>query len=366
MKVAKCRINGKEGYVCSYKEDGKYRRKYFYSKKDAESFKRNLEISETPLKKKLLSLSVSQIDDIFSALSIIPNGRTLTEAVKLAWQYESGADMSKLKSSFIEIKLAKRMSPSHMKHIVSRLDDFCAHFPSFASATPSAILDYIRSRGGQKTILHYRSTISDFFSYCFRKGAIKSNPFDKLYFDDFRVETQKVEIGFLSVLQARDFLLLLEEKYPQYCKFYALSLFAGVRIDECERFKNEFIDYEDKSITFPKEIVKGGKMAWIVRDYEPNLWKWLEKYRNFDFKRPSNTLRTKIGKILNLPHNFARHTFATYHLSLYKDAERTRFITRHTNAQTLQNHYFGALVDKEIAKSYFEILPNCKSKTENS
>lgn len=357
MKVAKCKIHGEDGYVCSYKSDGKYCRKYFYSKKDADAFKRNLENAITPSAKIVNSFSATQMDDIVAAIHLLPKGRTLVEAVKKAWQYETNANVEELIKSFMEIKRAKGLSDGHIKHTQARLLDFQKSFKSFADATPSAILEYVKTKGKQKTIIHYRSTLSDFFDYCFRKDAILTNPFDKLSSDDFLVDEQKSEIGFLSVEQAKAFMGLLEAKYPQYCKFYALSLFAGVRVDECQRFKNDFIDYSEKSITFPKEIVKGGKKAWIVRDYEPNLWAWLEKYKDSDFKRPSNTLRTKIGRELNLPHNFARHSFATYHLSLYKDTERTRFITRHSNAQTLQNHYFGALVDKETAKAYFEILP---------
>lgn len=357
MKVAKCKIHGNDGYVCSYKLNGKYCRKYFYAKKNADAFKRSLENVSVPSAKVINSFSVAQMDDIVAAVRLLPKGRTLVEAVKKAWQYNSDADIGSLIGSFIDIKRAKGLSASHINHTFARLLDFKKTFNSFASATPDAVLEYIKAKGKQKTIIHYKSTLSDFFAYCFRKDAIVSNPFDKLSPDDFLIEEEKFEIGFLSVAQARAFMELLERKYPQYCKFYALALFAGVRMDECARFKNDFIDYDGRSITFPKEIVKGGKKAWIVRDYEPNLWAWLEKYKDTDFKRPSNTLRTKIGKDLNLPQNFARHSFATYHLSLYKDAERTRFITRHNNVQTLQNHYFGALVDKETAKAYFEILP---------
>lgn len=360
MKVAKCKIHGEDGYVCSYKRDGKYRRKYFYSRKDADAFKRSLELAVVPAAKILNSLSASQMDDVVAAIRMLPKGRTLVDAVKKAWQYESNADMGSLISAFIEIKKAKGVSVSHLDHTLARLLDFQKVFPSFADATPTSILQYIKSKGRQKTIIHYKSTLSDFFGYCFRKDILTVNPFDKLSADDFLVDEQKSEIGFLSVEQTRAFMALLERDYPQYCKFYVLALFAGVRVDECQRFKNDFIDFDGKAITFPKEIVKGGKRAWIVRDYEPNLWAWLEKYRDFDFKRPSNTLRTKIGKTLNLPPNFARHSFATYHLSLYKDAERTRFITRHNSAQTLQNHYFGGLVDKDTAKAYFEILPDSK------
>ncbi len=85
MKVAKCKIHGEDGYVCSYKRDGKYCRKYFYSKKDAEAFKRNLENVNTPSAKIVNSFSTAQMDDIVAAVRLLPKGRTLVEAVKKAW-----------------------------------------------------------------------------------------------------------------------------------------------------------------------------------------------------------------------------------------------------------------------------------------
>ena len=85
----------------------------------------------------------------------------------------------------------------------------------------------------------------------------------------------------------------------------------------------------------------------------------------YDAYDPSTYERTNSFKQFNLPHNFTRHSFATYHLSLYFDPAKTSKITRNSE-QMLRDHYWGALVEKDIAKQYFQILPNCKSKTENS
>ena len=135
MKVSVCKINGKDGYLCSYKRDGKYCRKYFYSKKDADAFKRNLENAITPSAKIVNSFSTAQMDDIVAAIRLLPKGRTLLEAVKKAWQYDSNANIEGLIESFMEIKRAKGLSLGHLKHTQARLSDFQKSFKSFADAT---------------------------------------------------------------------------------------------------------------------------------------------------------------------------------------------------------------------------------------
>lgn len=357
MKVNKCKINNQDGYVVSFKKEGKRCRKYFHTKKEANAFAEAYgAVGE--IERAKLVFTNELIDDVVSALKILPKGRTLTEAVRIAWEYQNVGSIDDCIELFVKTKQAKGVSSSYITHVYGVLNKFKGAFSTFDKATPNKILKFILERGKQKTIFHYKGIISDFFGFCFRKDIIKANPFLKLSQDDFLVAEKKGDIGFLSVEEARRFLDMLEVKYPKYVKFYALGLFAGVRMAECERFENRFIDYDKRQIVFPREIVKGGKKSWIVEDYEPVLWAWLDKYKDFDFKRPSNTLRTSLGRRYNLPHNFARHSFATYHLSLYKNAERTRWITRHDNKETLENHYFGALVEGSVARKYFELMPS--------
>lgn len=333
-------------------------RRFFEKKKDATDFfdnwklARKLEISFFAL------LSGEQRKDIKDAIAALPEGKTLAESVKRAWSFYSKTTVEDAKKSFISTKENLRLDDDYIKHVRTHLDKFNGAFKSFDEITSEKLIEFLKARGTPKTISHYKASISEFFKYCVQKEHIQLNPFDRIAAGELPTATKEGKIEFLTVEKAREFMEYLEANCPKYCRFYALALFAGVRIDECERFEDRFIDYDRKEIIFPKEMVKGGKKSWIVSDFEPNLWAWLEEYKDQPFKRPNNVTRTKWGKILQLPKNFARHTFSTYHFSLYRNAERTKNITRHNTIRMLEDTYIGALVRPEEAKAFFEIMPN--------
>lgn len=359
MKVSKCKINGKDGYVCSYKRDGKYHRKYFYAKKDADAFKRNLELLDSPIRSKILALPDSALEDVVSALNALPNGKTLLQSVKKAWEFDSKQSLHDFLDKFLAMKMAKcnagKLKPSEFSQIKGRIAKFKSAFNSFSEATPQALLHFLLARGRNKTVKNWRATISEFFTFCVYRDAIAANPVQKIHTDEFIKSELPYKIGFLSPGVARDFLNFIEQHYPQFARFYALAMFAGIRVAEVPRLKDEYFRYDERKIIFPAQIGKVQK-SWTLEDLPDNLWAWLEKYRNSPISRPSDYIRTHSFKQFNLPANFARHSFATYHLSLYLDPRRTAMITRNSE-QMLRDHYWAALVSKDTAKQYFEILP---------
>ena len=82
MKISKCKINGEDGYVYDYKQDGKRKRKYFYSRKDADAFKRNLENSITPSAKIVNSFSAAQMTILLLQFIFYPKGELLSRRSK--------------------------------------------------------------------------------------------------------------------------------------------------------------------------------------------------------------------------------------------------------------------------------------------
>ena len=359
MKITKCVINGKNGWVCLYKSGGRYHRKYFWVKKDAEIFVREIERSESANEKIFFSLSKKQIEDVMSALAILPSEKTLTESVKKAWQFESAFDLHELADKYHEIKKNKyeagRLSKSEYVHIKGRVADFKKHFKNFSNISPTALRDYLLNKGGTKTISLWRGTISEMLEFCVSKGAIPNNPVRAIHTDELIKPEPEKTIGILSVEQAKDFMEYVEKHYPQYCRFYALAMFAGIRVAEVPRLKDEYFLYKEKKIIFPAQIGKI-KKSWTLEDLPDNLWAWLKKYKDAPIVRPSCDTRSSLGKRFALPENFARHSFATYHLSLYFDPARTSRITRNSE-QMLRDHYWGALVDKKTAQAYFAIMP---------
>ena len=333
MKIAKCKINSKDGYVCHFKENGKYRRKYFYSRKDAESFKRNLESFDVPARNKILTLPDSVLDDIISALASLPQGKTLLQSVKKAWEFDSPQSLHELLDRFTSIKKAKKnagmLSGQEFSQIKGRIEKFKLEFSEFSQATPRAIHAFLLGRGRNKTVKNWRVTISEFFNFCVSLDAIPFNPVLKIHTDEFIKPERPRVIGFLPVEIARKFMAFVEEKYPQFARFYALAMFAGIRVAEIPRLKDEYFRYDEKKIIFPAQIGKV-KKSWTLEDLPENLWSWLEKYKDKPILRPSDWIRTNAFTEFNLPDNFARHSFATYHLSLHLDPRRTSMITRNS------------------------------------
>lgn len=340
---------------------GKRQRRFFATKREALDYLDNWKLARKMDLQYFISLSGEQIKDIKDAMDAIPRGKTLLQSVRKAWRFFSEYNLHELADKYHEIKKNRRdsgsLSEGEYTHIKGRVTDFKKHFGAFADVTLQALLAYLRSKGAPKTVALWKGTISEILDFCIKKGAIAENPIRLIHGDELIAEkTAGIrKRGSLSVDEARAFMSLLERKYPQYCRFFALLLFSGIRVEEAPRMKDEYFRYDERKIVFPAQIGKV-KKAWTLEDLPENLWVWLEKYKNTPIKRPSNTLRTALGKRLGLPENFSRHSFSTYHLSLYFDSARTSKITRNSE-QVLKDRYFDALVDKETAKAYFEILP---------
>ena len=334
-------------------------RKTFFSKSEAVAFKNTFFAARKFDLSYFVALDENQIKDIKDALAALPKGKTLLDSVKRAWEFDATLSLHDALDKFVLLKQAKnqagKLSDKELRSVRGRICNFKSTFSSFSETTPQALLTYLTSKGRNTTIQHWKSTVSEFFSFCTNRDMIRANPMLKIHADELIKPDPPHTIGFLSLKQAQDFLALLEEKYPQNVRFYAIALFAGVRIAEIPRMQDNHFLYDEKKIIFPAQIGKI-KKAWTLEDLPPNLWAWLEKYKLTPILPMPRFLRTKIGKELNLPYNFARHTFATYHLSLYFDPAKTAKITRNSE-QMLKDHYWGALTDKATAKAYFEIMP---------
>lgn len=339
--------------------NGKLHRKTFSAKSEAIEYANNF---KSALKFELsyfTDLTGAQIKDIRTALSLLPKDITLTHIVKKYLEQNKPISIESFVADFIAIKEAKNLSKNlcdvEFRQIKTRLNALKKQFPTFETVTPESILAFLKARGKNKTVSNWRGTINEFFNYCVRKDAIKQNPLSLILKDEYLKAEEKYEIQILSLEEAKIFFSIIETKYPQIAKFYALAMFAGIRIAEIPRMKEEYFMYDAKKIIFPAQIGKVQK-SWVLEDLPENLWAWLEKYKSYPIVEPSEWTRRFGFKPLKLPHNFARHSFATYHISLYFDFAKTARITRNSE-QMLKQHYLSKLVDKDTAKKYFEIVP---------
>lgn len=348
-------------WIVDIQAAGKRTRKFFQNKKDAVAFLDNYKFARRLDLAYFVSLTGDQIKDIKDAIAKLPTGKTLLQSVEKAWLFYSESNLHEIVDSFFDIKKTKhnvgKISNDEFRHIKGRVENFKKTFATFSDVTPPALLEYLRKKGSNKTISHWRGTISEILELAVARGAISTNPMKLLHDDELIVSTDKTSFtGSISVETARALMNFIETKYPQYSKFFSIGLFCGIRVAEIPRLKEEYFRYDERKIVFPAQIGKV-KKAWVLENLPENLWAWLDKYKGVAIQTPTPKERTSIGELFNLPQNFARHSFTTYHLSLYFDLAKTSKITRN-GEQILKDRYFDQLVDKETAQAYFDILPS--------
>ena len=162
---------------------------------------------------------------------------------------------------------------------------------------------------------------------------------------------------------------------PNLVVWFALKTWVGLRTSEADRFRYEWIDSEQKRVIIPGWEWVEGKLVqvaktqdnWEIHDLEPCFWCWVQKYKEADegpISKPSRLCWNLIKKHLKekaglekWPSNALRNSFCTYHISLYRDANKTALVLKHTSPRTLYREYLGNLVPKEKAQGYFEIVP---------
>ena len=366
-KIYEVKINGKKRYRAQISPKGAKPRLYKTMTSKA-ALEKYLQAKKDLIKRDATGtlaarFSVEQLADIAEAMRLLPQGTTLTAIVKRFARYASDTTPVKALPEFLTTKENHIGNQNYFLHLKSRLSAFAAHFKTFEAATPDAVVKWLtglKTPKGEpmsaKTIKHYASAVSSFFDFCKRREYIADNPFDKISFEDLPA-VKAAPVGFLSIAQTKEFLRYLADNAPEYLKFYAIAMFAGIRIEEVSKLSNDDIDVKGKKIMISAAISKTGR-ADILEDIEPNFWQWMRFCSNSAIVRPSDNVRTSFNKSLSfaLPHNFARHSFATYHYSLYLDARRTCAITRHSE-DMLKRHYLGARVPKDAARAYFDIRP---------
>ena len=352
--------NGKPASRLNYQWRGKYVRKTFQhdtTGSEARKFAKKFVDSKNIGFDGLEDLSPEVIADIKEALAILPAGQSLTSIVRRAVEYASDINIYALAKEYIELKISTEKSKDHIIHVRGALNKLCDTLPKFELCTPDAICKLLNNGDAPKTRMNKAIILSSFFGYAKRKNAIKNNPFDKINKDDFGGKDSENIPEVATIQQSIELIAYINQYRPKYLKHFILALFAGIRIEECGRITPDLIDVERKEILFPKKIVKGKIKAFILGDYEPVLFDWLKDLKNNQVYRPNQRLRCNIGKVIGLPANFARHSFATYHLSLYRDFARTAKLTRHLSVETLENNYVGSMVTKDVAKRFFGITP---------
>jgi integrase len=145
---------------------------------------------------------------------------------------------------------------------------------------------------------------------------------------------------------------------------FLIGVFAGVRTAERQRMTFEDIDIPRGCVTVKKHKAKTAQARTIRMEH--CLKAWLLPFHgktgrifagSLSLFRVHVTAACKAAGMETVPKNGCRHSFATYHVAKYEDAEKLRAIMGHMSAGMLFANYRAEGVQQEEGERYFSIFP---------
>ena len=352
-------------WIVRGKEKGKWSRKYFETKGEAETYAqiKNTELlnlgrqgAELPIELRLMAMECQRRLEGF--------GKTILDAVDFYIPHlaktKRNISVRAVADEVVTAKKANGIKETTLKVYRHRVKEFCLDFGAqdvSAIAADDIGKWLIRSFAHPVTRNNNRRVLVNLFNFAKSKRYIDVNP-------AIEVATSKQigkEVGILWPEQVAE---LLIQAAPTILPYFAIGAFAGIRPEELLQLEWSDIKWRQKIIRVRAEISKVGKTRNVA--IEPNLLAWLAPHVHSKGKICSSNWRrffreTRINAdIKDWPADCLRHSFATYWLEKYKDAPRLA-LEMGNSVSVIMNHYHRVLDNPEDAARYWNIMPRTAS-----
>jgi integrase len=353
-------------YVVRSKIRGKWERKFFQTKAEAETYAQQKEIEllnqgrEGVQFPSWLRIRAQQGQERLES-----HGKTISDAVEFYVKHleatQRSAKVWQALDELIENRKASGASKRYCYDLKLRIGRFGKDFADRIVSTinTAEIDDWLTGLNlAPVTRNTFRRDLRTFFSFCFTRRYCLDNPVLKTR----KAKEVEGEIGILSVDQTAR---LLEAADQASLPYFAIGAFAGLRPAELQRLDWEEIHWESKLIEVKAAKSKTAQRRLIK--LPSNLEKWLWPYRkNHGPVSPPGLRKLELetrqrAKITDWPANALRHGFASYHLAHFKNAAELALEMGHTNQQMIFDHY-RQLVRPADAARYWKISPASAAK----
>ncbi len=317
-------------------------------------------------------------------------------------QMRLGVTVSDAFDAFVADRKAEGASPRHVRTLQSRLRRFTQAFgkQTVGMITADAVLGWlndlalIRGREAKVSLTtrdNFRRSLLSFFNYCRQRGWVGENPVPT----SRKQKTKAARIakaarpGILTPGEVAAFMEAIasvrtvksgSEKDEtaiyydhDHVSYWAIKVWAGLRDAEAAALDWKHVDLDRAEITVPAEISKTGDRR--VVKIEEALDAWLrprakrrgpvapgsEMTRRYALKKALRILRRPDAggkpRKFELPHNWARHSYASYHLYHFRNPGETALQLGHKgNPAMLHEHYKNPDAEREAA-AFWKILP---------
>jgi site-specific recombinase XerD len=377
-----------------WKVDGKWQRKWFRDERKAKGFLAALGVNhmndEVKIKQTFTSMSRDQVGQAETAFRRLKDRYTLDEVVNYFldrhYDTENPKDFEDAIEEFEGAKRKEGLQPRSLRQLKSTLDRFLAFLTDLTSSESicvheittdnvAAFLDTLRDRDGihkakRKTYNNNRLDLSSFFTWARDQRFTPENPVTEVpFFKKKLIEQQREAIEVLTPKQVRElFDYLVDYKGGEFCRYYALLLFAGLRPESeavrlsTHRRQHELIDLEHHEIELPAEITPKSAVtedaAGRTVSIQPNLAAWLKAFPtpilpDRDVRRDLGNIRRKFG----LTQDICRHSWFTYSIGRHDSVSTAALEGGNSEAIVKQHYYKVGKKRKPLAQEFWNILP---------
>jgi hypothetical protein len=313
-------------------------------------------------------LTDAQLDEVEGAFARLGTRYTLTQVVDYFFSHFKEADF---KISLSEAVVAFRGAMEgnvrdrtlvQLKSTLNQFEKFVedCYLHEIMTRDVERFLKSLRARDGAsaaspKTWNNYRADLHLFFEWCADKQRrwTAFNPAADT--PRHRVETGHADV--LTLEKARALMAYVSEyKAGKYARYFALSLFAGVRpggeLDKLAA-QPQLIDLKNLVIRLSGAISKTGKARQIR--IQPNVYKWLTRYPGDIFPVNFDREVKAIRKRFSLSHDVLRHTFCSAHVMALGSFAETALESGNSEP-IIRNHYLNTM-SKDEAQAFWAIAP---------
>ena len=328
---------------------------------------------------------VGAVEELAAALRTLHGRASLAEAVAF-WAVHhpdgNGVTLAQLSADFIREQERRGNSPKHVQTLVQRLRSLRDAFGderAVASIMAGDLKDFLENREGLSSASRnaWMVTMKSAFKFAAEEYGLGVNPAERL-------KKEKVARGvpeFMPVANVEKVLRAAEEVAPDFAAAVAILFFAGVRPVELSgqygRRKEDGeasgiilggLAWEDVNpqtgfIRLTEKVTKTTQLRLVP--ISENLLAWLAAYggkesgRIISNPQAWRTARERIVAAAGVDwgQDYARHSFATYHLALHGDRAALERAMGHGETSTMLENNYRGLATREDAVKFWAIMP---------
>jgi len=363
LRIVRLRNSKYYSHYIDGKIDGKRRRTFFASEREAKAQLKRLQAQIRIEGEKGLSLAA--VDRILAAQAaelLRPYDKTVLDAARFYVEaLEAAANdttITILFGEYLESKRRAKHQAVSIGDIKQRLGRFNTEFGHrlAKSLEPDEIEVWLHGLVGLEpvTINHYRRLLHAFFAYLFKRRQIDTNPISVI--DKLKCPAKSPEI--FTPQELRRFLAAAP---PKLIAPLSVGAFAGLRASELLRLEWQDVDLIRGLIHVASHKTKTARRRLVT--IQPNLAAWLAPFGGrkgkiysdrHNYHHATNALASEMGQ--KWPQNGLRHSFASYHLAKFQNANQLALELGHTTTRLIFEHY-RELVNPEAAEAYWSIRP---------